>query len=116
MGKVIFPLVLTPMHKQVPFSVGSEKLGTIVISSSFALKYICSMHVGCQHVQGCGVRLRHRQSPGGAQQPQLTSSGEHGHRCCLQNAIAAAIGTGQASNCRKVLSAVLNGAGGDRLC
>ena len=31
------------MHVAVAFSVGSEKLGTIVISSSLALKYICKM-------------------------------------------------------------------------
>ena len=30
----------TLMHVAVAFSVGSEKLGTIVISSSLALKYI----------------------------------------------------------------------------
>ena len=34
----------TPIHWAVPFSVGSEKFGTIVISSSLAMKYICKRY------------------------------------------------------------------------
>lgn len=44
---------LTLMHVAVAFSVGSEKLGTIVISSSLALKYICKRYGAGGRREGC---------------------------------------------------------------
>lgn len=87
---------LTPMQVAVAFSVGSEKLGTIVISSSLALKYICrewrsgagqhGRQAGASDV--CGdAALR----GGGGSSALLsssavgrTSSGAQGHCACRQ--------------------------------
>ncbi len=86
------------MHVAVAFSVGSEKLGTIVISSSLALKYIW------QEGQGRTAALKPTaaQGPlanvpvgGRRRQPPAarTSSGVM-PCCCLQYAMAAGCGCG----------------------
>lgn len=74
------------MHVAVQFSVGSEKLGTMVISSSLALKYICSSS-GCEGSSASDHTCRQLSAPGCLLPPaarparRRTSSGVV-HCCC----------------------------------